>query len=252
MRFCLFELGGTDARPRLGLLRPDDTVVDVHAACVTSMLDHMAPKRAGEIARALCPSDLHAFLENGRHAWNALDDSLRRLGDRLDDADLVSPSGHPIVHRVDGVRVVPVVPWQLRYAGSDDATWRSMTVPGTRTTLHSDGRPYLPEYLAIVGAAGEHLSLDEAWDCVALVSETRPTDPIDAAVLRTPDELTLDDEVLRSTVAQAIVDASAQRTLHVGDVVRTGLVLVAHLIELDADIDLTEAETPVGDVLPAH
>jgi hypothetical protein len=252
MRFCLFESGSTDgnvaAKPRLGLLRHDDTLVDVHAACVTSMADLMAPKRAREIGRALCPSDLLAFLENGRHAWNALDDSLRRLDGRLDEDGLTSPYGDAVIRRVDGVRVVPVVPWPLRYTGGDTGRWRALTVAGTGSTLHSDGRPYLPEYLAVIGTPGEQLSVDEAWDCVALVSETRPSDPIDAAVLRTPDELTSDDVVLRAAVAEAVAEASAHRRLLVGDVVRTGLELVAHLV----DIDLTEAETPVGDALPAH
>lgn len=248
MRFCLFEPGGADVPARLGLLRPDDTLVDVHAACVTSMADHMAPKRAREIGRALCPSDLLAFLENGRHAWNALDDSLRRLDGRLGEEGLVSPYGDPVVHRLDAVRVVPVVPWPLRYAGGDRAQWRALTVPGVGATLHSDGRPYLPEYLAVIGAPGEHLSEEEAWDCVALVSETRPSDAVDAAVLRTSDELTDGDGLLRTTVSEAVAEASAHRRLLVGDVVRTGLELVAHLV----DIDLTEAETPVGEALPAH
>ena len=246
MRFCLFEPDGGSPRPRLGLLQAG-TVVDVHAACVTSMVDHMTPKRAREIAGSLCPSDLLAFLENGRHAWNALADSLRRLDGRLDGTDLVSPDGEPVVRPLDDVRIVPVVPWQVRYGGSvtDGGTWRGLPVPGSSATLHSDGRAYLPEYLAVVGTLTHQISADDAWDCVALVSETRPTDAIDAAVLRTPDELTADDEILRTTVAAAVAEASAPRALLVGDVVRTGLGLVAHLV----DVDLPAQRHGAGDVL---
>jgi hypothetical protein len=249
MRFCLFLPDAAAVAPRLGLL-DGDVVVDVHLACQTSMVDHMAPKRAREIARALCPPDLVGFLENGRHGWNALDDSLRRLGERLTDPELVAPSGEPVVHRLSDVRVVPVVPWQVRYGAATEAAgrWRVLTVPGTPSTLHTDGRGYLPEYLAVIGAPAERLDVDEAWEAVALVTETRPTDAVDAAVLRTPDELTSDDDVLRTTVAEAVAAASVERRLLVGDVVRTGLALVAHLV----DIDLRDEETPVGEALPAH
>ena len=156
--------------------------------------------------------------------------------------------GDPVVRPLRDVRVVPVVPWQVRYSGPEGSAWRTVTIPGTPATLHTDGRAYLPEYLAVIGTTGKELELDEAWDCVALVSETRPTDALDAAILRTPDELTSDDDLLRTTVAAAVVEASRHQALLVGDVVRTGLGLVAHLV----DIDLTARETPVGDVLPAH
>src|SRR5690349_19089632 len=109
MRFCLYEPDVASRVPRLGLLQ-GESVVDVHLACQTSMVEHMTPKRAREIARALCPSDLVGFLENGRHGWNALDDSLRRLGAQLGDPDLVAPTGDPVVRRLRDVRVVPVVP----------------------------------------------------------------------------------------------------------------------------------------------
>lgn len=248
MRFCLYEPDVASGVPRLGLLH-GESVVDVHLACQASMVEHMAPKRAREIAKALCPSDLVGFLENGRHGWNALDDSLRRLGASLGDPDLIAPTGDPVVRRLRDVKVVPVVPWQVRYSGPvDGGHWRVLSVPGTPATLHTDGRAYLPEYLAVIGAAGRDLDVEEAWDTVALVTETRPTDALDAAVLRTPDELTADDDLLRTTVATAVAEASAHRTLHVGDVVRTGLGLVAHLV----DIDLREVDVEVGDVLPAH
>ncbi|HVF31436.1 MAG TPA: hypothetical protein VM933_00255 [Acidimicrobiales bacterium] len=250
MRFCLFETGGASAipTPRLGLLRGEQ-VVDVHLACQASMVDHMVPRRAREIARALCPPDLPGFLENGLHGWNALDDSLRRLGDRLGDPDLRTPDGEPVVRSVADVRVVPVVPWQLRYRDGlgQGGSWRSLSVPGTTSTLHTDGRAYVPEYLAVIGAPAEDLDPADAWAAVALVSETRPTDAVDAAVLCTPDELT-GDEGLRATVTAAVSEASAHRTILVGDVVRTGLALAGDL----AEVDLRDTGSEVGHVAPAH
>jgi hypothetical protein len=114
-----------------------------------------------------------------------------------------------------------------------------MDVPGppgaTPFQLHTDGRAYLPEYLVVIGRGGEQVDEEDAWDHVALVSETRPTDPIDAAVLRTPDELGPRDDVLRATVAAAVTEASEHASLEIGDVVRTGLALVANIVDLTVE-----------------
>ncbi len=239
MRLCLFETDTDPARPRLGLLQ-GSSVIDVHAACAVSMADSMTPKRAGEIARSLCPSDLWDFLENGTHGWNAIGDSLTRLGDRLAEDDLVAPTGERVVHHLADLRIASVVPWRLRLPTAG-GTWHGVPIaqPGRTAaiTLHTDGRAYLPEYLAVIGTDAEALSLGDAWDCVALVAETRPNDPIDAAVLRTPDELGPDDDLLHSTVAHAIVAASHRTPLLIGDVVRTGLDLMTNLVD-DTEIDL--------------
>jgi hypothetical protein len=244
MRCCLFQVldaghGATAAAPRLGVLLGDDHVIDAHAACVTSLSLHMPARRASEIAMSLCPPELVAFLESGRHAWNALADSLDRLGPRLTD-ELETPDGDPVRHHFDDVRIRPIVGWALRAApAARGHGYRTLDVPvdagATPFQLHTDGRAYLPEYLVVVGRSAEELDEDEAWDHVALVSETRPTDPIDAAVLRTPDELGPDDEVLRSTVAAALREASAHAPLEIGDVVRTGLALVANLVDLTVE-----------------
>ena len=219
------------------MLWGEDRVIDAHAACVASLSTHMPPKRASEIAMALCPPELVAFLESGRHAWNALGDSLERLGPRIDDPYLETPDGDPVVHPFDDVRIRPVVGWAVRAAPTARGRgYRTIDVEvalgATPFQLHTDGRAYLPEYLVVVGKAAEDVDEEDAWDHVALVSETRPTDPIDAAVLRTPDELGPDDEVLRTTVAAAISDASSHAPLETGDVVRTGLALVANIVDL--------------------
>jgi hypothetical protein len=246
MRCCLYQVG-EGSQPRLGLLRDDDQyVVDVHRACVTSLSGHMTPKRASEIAMALCPPELLAFLENGRHAWNALSDSLERLGHDLEDLDLEAPDGEPVVRPVDSVRIRPVVGWGVRTgeASTPRGSWRTVNVPLAEGRapfdLHTDGRAYLPEYLVVIGHVADAIGDDEAWDHVALVTETRPTDPIDAAVLRTPDELGAEDDVLRNAVAAAVSDASRSATLYTGDVVRTGLALIASVVDLTegATIDL--------------
>ena len=245
MHCCLFQVvdadrGAAVGAARLGVLHGDDRVIDAHAACFTSLAGHMAPKRAAEIAMALCPPDLVAFLESGRHAWNALGDSLDRLGPRLGDLSTETPTGDPVVWAFDDVRIRPVVGWALRAApAARGHGFRTMDVPGldggTPFQLHTDGRAFLPEYLVVIGKAAEEVDEESAWDHVALVTETRPTDPIDAAVLRTPDELGARDEVLRGTVAAAVSVASRHAPLEVGDVVRTGLALVANLVDLTVE-----------------
>jgi hypothetical protein len=215
-------------------------VIDAHAACVASLSTHMTPRRASEIAMSLCPPDLLAFLESGRHAWNALGDSLDRLGPKISDPALTTPDGEPVLRHFDDVRVRPVVGWALRAApAARGHGYRTIQVDASLGSspfqLHTDGRAYLPEYLVVIGRSAEEVDEDAAWDHVALVTETRPTDPIDAAVLRTPDELGPDDEVLQGTVAAAVSEASQHAPLEIGDVVRTGLALVANIVDLTVE-----------------
>jgi hypothetical protein len=94
--------------PRLGLLRHDD-VVDVHLACFTSLSGHMKLRRAEEIATALAPPSLLAFLEGGRHSWNALRDSIERLGDAL-VLGLAAPTGDDVVVDKAAATLVPLLP----------------------------------------------------------------------------------------------------------------------------------------------
>ena len=245
MRCCLFQVvdegrEGATGVPRLGVLWDDDHVVDAHWACVVSLATHMPAKRAGEIAMSLCPPDLVSFLESGRHAWNALGDSLERLGPRLTELHLETPDGDPVLHHFDDVRIRPVVGWAVRAAPAVRGHgYRTMEVAGAPGAipfqLHTDGRAYLPEYLVVIGRGGEDVDEDAAWDHVALVTETRPTDPIDAAVLRTPDELGPRDDLLRATVATAVSEASRYAPLEIGDVVRTGLALVANIVDLTVE-----------------
>jgi hypothetical protein len=245
MRCCLFQVvdgerGVAGAVPRLGVLRDEDRVIDAHHACVASLSTHMPARRASEIAMSLCPPELVAFLESGRHAWNALGDSLDRLGLHATDPDLETPDGDPVSHHFDDVRIRPVVGWALRAApAARGHGYRTMEVPvpagASPFQLHTDGRAYLPEYLVVVGRSAEEVVEDEAWEHVALVTETRPTDPIDAAVLRTAAELGPRDDLLRATVAGAIREASAHAPLEIGDVVRTGLALVANIVDLTVE-----------------
>ena len=228
MRFCLFQSGSTapsrTGPARLGLLA-GEWVVDVHGACLASLAAHMSSRRAAEIAEALCPSDLQLFLENGRHGRTALDDSLARLGDGLLAPELATPAGDPVVHPLDAVRLVPLVPWELRYTAGVSGEWQSVDIPvpegSTPAMLHTDSRPFMPEYLAVVGKAAEALDPAAALDHVAMVAECRPSDPLDAAIFATLDEHA-DDEELQEALAGAVSDASKHALLHVGDVVRTG------------------------------
>lgn len=240
MRLCLFDtVSDAPPVPRLGLLRGRH-VIDVHAACLASLAEHMSARRAGEIADALCPSNLLEFLENERHGWRALDDSLNRLGERLDDPDLVTPSGSPVVRPVTVVRLLPLIPWQ-QWTSSNAGEWVSLPLPqggALPTTLHSDGRPYIHEYWAVIGTAGENISTAEAWDHVALVCESQPTGPTPAALLRTPDEYDEQDSVLHTAVSVAVSEASHQEPLLIGDVVRTGPPLLAEPTAPDVDEDL--------------
>ena len=227
MRFCLFDAGGSlTFRARLGLLRGTE-VVDVHAACLASLAGHMSARRAGEIASALCPPDLLEFLENGRHGWTALNESLARLGDRLDDPALTTPGGLPVKWQMHDIQVLPLVPWRIRYAHGPVGGWRGVDLPPSAegvvtATLHTDGRPFIPEFLAVIGELADGVAASEVWEHVALVTEIRPSDPVDAAVLRTVDDLGPDDQLLRNTVAVAVAEASRRSPLLVGDIVRTG------------------------------
>ncbi len=229
MRLCLFDtVSDAPPVPRVGLLRGRH-VVDVHAACVASLAEHMAARRAGEIASALCPPNLLEFLENERHGWRALEDSLARLGDRLDDPDLTTPAGAPVVRPMTVVRLSPLIPWQ-QASSSSPGDWVSLPLPQggpLPTTLHSDGRPYIREYWAVVGTAGEDIGAAEAWEHVALVSESQPSGPAQAAMLRTRDDLSDADQEMRTAIALAVSEASQHEPLLIGDVVRTGPPLLA-------------------------
>ena len=231
MRFCLYRHATlTPDQPRLGLLRSTD-VVDVHGVCAVSLLGHMRPRRAMEIADALCPPDLLSFLEGGRHAWNALQDSLKRLGPRLDIAPPLGPGGEDIVLPKEEVRLVPLVPSGAGWATTTFGEWGTAPIPAPGSevvvALHTDGRAYLPEYLAVIGASIEPFDAGSAVAAVGLVAVVRPSRPESACILLPPDEAEAEEPGVAEALSAAVLAASRTRTLLVGDVVRTGPAVVA-------------------------
>ncbi|HET9443457.1 MAG TPA: hypothetical protein VFO65_09040 [Acidimicrobiales bacterium] len=248
MRFCLFTTGpGAGTGGRLGLVRARQ-VVDVHNACVASLSDRMSARRAVEIASAQCPSDLLGFLENGRFAWRALQDAIDQLGDKLADTALATPAGQPVVQPSAGLRLVPIAPWQLRWTPGSTGQWQGVPLPPDGplpTTLHTDGRPYIHELLAVVGAAGRDIAEDDAWKHIALVAELHPTNRAHVGLLRTPEEIDPEDRHLRALIARAVHEASTAHPLLVGDVVRTGRSLLAPgaTPRAEEDVQLDDAVT---------
>ena len=254
MLLCLYR--HPDVTPdvaRLGLVRDDD-VVDVHLACSTSMAAHMKPKRAVEIANALAPPDLLGFLEGGRHSWNALADSLERLGEAL-QVGLLGPEGEPVVMAKDDVRLVPIVPPAAGWSSTELGMWDTSPVPSpgsnTIVALHTDGQAYLPEYLAVIGSTAESVSVRNALEAVALVGVVRPSRPESACLLHRMPAI-IDEELdLDTTIASAVAAASATRTLYPGDVVRCGPPMVVRNLDLRgarAAVDLTDE----ADILPSR
>lgn len=249
MQLCLYRHPTvTPDTPRLGVVR-EDTVVDVHLACLVSMTGHMKPRRAQEIATALAPPDLLGFVEGGRHAWNALGDGLVRLGRTVTPA-LEGPAGEPVVVLKGEVRLVPLIPPAAGWSGEAMGAWATTPVasPGSSTVvaLHTDGQAYLPEYLAVVGRTAASVTAPEALGTIAFVASVRPSQPESACILHRPDSLPDDEPELPSTVARAVAAASRARTLYPGDVVRCGPPIVSRhvdlrpevVIELDLDSDI--------------
>jgi hypothetical protein len=224
--------------PRLGVLRQDD-VVDVHLACLTSLAGHMKLRRAEEIAAALAPPSLLAFLDGGRHSWNALHDSVDRLGDALLPG-LDAPTGHAVVVPKPAATLVPLLPPGAGWSADADGEWdsRPVTSPGTdaEVVLRTDGRAYLPEYLVVIGSTtdGASMTVASAAAAIALVVISRPSRPESACVLRELADAAVDEPALLAIAARAVVDASADQVLQAGDIVRCGPSVVT------GDVDLRE------------
>lgn len=214
------------APARLAVVR-GDLLVDVHAACWTDLARRTGPRRARELADALCPPGLVAFLENGASSWEALRASLDRLGVSLYDPQLRTPGGDIVVHWGPEVERVPLVPWEVHLDPPATRAWHDVGLDGSVGRLLTDGGFYLPEFFAVVGRPAHDVQPDEVWTCVALVSEHRPSTDAGGGVLRTIDELGAGDAVLRERVGAAVVAAGDGRTLLPGDVVRTGVELLS-------------------------
>ena len=252
MQFALYRHPTLDPDvPRLGLVTAND-IVDVNLACLVSMVGHMKPKRAEEIAAALAPSDLVSFLEGGRPSWHALRDSLERLGDTL-DSELESPGGDLVVVPKATARLVPLVPPAAGWSEEAVGEWATTPVPSPGSTtivaLHTDGQAYLPEYLGVVGVTAAALSVDEALEAIALVAIVRPSRPESSCILHETGDMPRDEPGLATTVARAVAAASASRTLYPGDVVRCGPPIVVRQIELDT-LDLRQMT--VADIVPSR
>lgn len=214
------------APTRLAVLR-DELLVDVHAACWTDLARRTGPRRARELADALCPSGLVAFLENGATSWAVLEASLEGLGVALYDPHLRTPDGDVVVHWSPEVERVALVPWEVRLDPPATRAWQDVALVGSVGRLLTDGGVYLPEFHAVVGRPARDVTPEEVWTCVALVAEHRPSTDGHGGVLRTLDELGPADAMPRHRIEEAVVAAGAGRTLLPGDVVRTGLELVA-------------------------
>lgn len=248
MLLCLYRHPvATPDEARLGLVRSDD-IVDVHLACLASLAGHMKIRRAHEIAQALAPADLLGFLEGGRHAWNALADSLDRLGGSL-GPELLAPEGEVVVIPKQDARLVPVVPAAAGWSSEALGTWETTPVPSpgssTIVALHTDGRAYLPEYFAVVGATADHVPVEDALDAVSLVTVVRPSRPETAALLHRLPDVPRDEIDLEVTVAAAVAAASAQRPLYAGDIVRCGPAMVTRSFDLR---ERAAAPAPAGDI----
>jgi hypothetical protein len=229
---CLYRHPLTPDRPRLGLVRRND-IVDVHLACAVSMSDHMKPRRAHEIASSLAPPDLLSFLEGGKHSWNALCDSLVRLGRTL-ETRTTTAEGVPFVVPKEEAVLVPLAPAAVGWAEGASG-WTVTPVPAQGSdaivAMHSECRTYLPEYLAVIGTGVHAVEADKALDAARFLAVVRPSRPDSASVLYPMADVSSHDVDL-DAVARAIARASQERTLFVGDIVRCGPELVTSTIDL--------------------
>lgn len=245
MELGLFR-SGPPGPARLAVVR-DDLLVDVHAACWTAMGRRTSPRRARELADAFCPPGLVAFLENGATSWDALAASLDHLGVALYDPNLRTPGGDVVVHWSPEVERVPLVPWEVRLDPPATRAWRDVGLAGSVGRLVTDGGVYLPEFFAVIGRPARDVTPDEVWTCVGLVSEYRPSTDAGGGVLRTVDELGPADAVLRERIGSAVVAAGAGRTLLPGDVVRTGIELIAR----PAGVPVAAERPTTDDLVPS-
>lgn len=218
------------ATTRLAVVH-EDLLIDVHAACWTALALRTGPRRARELADALCPPNLVAFLENGASSWDALSMSIDHLGSGLFDPYLRTPVGDVVVHWAPEVERVPLVPWAMRLDPPATRDWHDVGLAGSLARLLTDGGFYLPEFFAVIGRPAHDVQPDEVWTCVSLVTEHRPSTDAGGGVLRTVDELGPADAVLRERIEAAVVAAGAGRTLLPGDVVRTGIELLSRPVD---------------------
>lgn len=214
------------ASARLAVVR-EELLIDVHAACWTDLARRTGPRRARDLADALCPPGLVAFLENAPSSWAALAATIDGLGVALYDPHLRTPGGDVVVHWNPEVERVPLVPWEVRLDPPTTRAWQDVGLAGSLGRLFTDGGVYLPEFFAVVGRPARDVQPGEVWRCVHLVTEHRPSTDAGGGLLRTIDELGPADAVLRRRVEAAVVAAGAGRTLLPGDVVRTGVELLA-------------------------
>lgn len=252
MLLCLYRHPVvTPDRPRLAMVRPDD-IVDINLAAVASMVPNMKPRRAVEIADALVPADLLSFLEGGRPSWNALADTLERLGDDL-QLGLETPDDEQVVLPKPGIRLVPVVPPAAGWSSEALGAWTTMPIPSPGSTtivgLHTNGQAYLPEYFAVLGSPVVDVSPAEGWAAVSLVAVVRPSRPESACMLHRPPALPDDELDLVPTISTAVAAASAIRTLYTGDVVRCGPAIVQRSFDLRT---APTARTEASDIVPSR
>lgn len=195
MRLCTFEVGGPlGPVRRVGMLTAGGPIVDLNLAYELLLAERDAQPRSRELAAAIVPPEMVAFIENGRLARRAVDDALAYLGSRAKDRGLQSAHGARVVWARDEVRLLAPIPrprsmrdclafeqhlknflrekpvppvWYeipVYYKGNPN------TVQGTDADVnwpsYTEMLDYELEFAAVIGKTGVNIPVENAWSFI--------------------------------------------------------------------------------------
>lgn len=258
MRLCVVSVPNRPDNPRLGVVGPDDLILDANEAHATALAGHMDVKRAYEIADALVPPDLYGFVRNGRHGWRALDLALRFLGPAAGDPELRSPRDNRVVMRR----------WETELRGllgreHDIIDLYSREKPARTPIGYGDGDDRVTrasyafggvddaEYAALVGMPAEGIDDLDAWDHLAGYMTLTAATRWQALYLHSVDELDpRDDADVYCELAEAVGKVSREYGLATGDIIRTGTRRCGPVVDLRRDVVPFVNATILDDPMP--
>lgn len=196
MKLCTFRAGSRfGAMERVGAVTPQGRIVDLNFAYALALTEREGHPAAYEVADALLPPDMIAFLANGRWARQAADEALAHLGERAEEISTSGPEGERIIFDPGEVRLLAPLPRpnsirdclafeeHVRNSMPDrpiPPAWYEIPIyyKGNPDTVAADGDDvvwpsytnvldYELEFAAVIGREGVDIPKEEAWDYIA-------------------------------------------------------------------------------------
>jgi hypothetical protein len=214
LEFCFFEAVPGDVR--LGAVRRDGAVVDVHLAEVLWLAERAPIRRAYQVAANLVPADPSAFLSAGAGCWNFARQAVQFAA----GASPLGPRGETVVYDAGSVACLDVLE-HLVCAAADFVD-----------------RAMLDHEAPVAVIVGSHVHRIGARGWGAIAAFVRTTGPrADARRLWTADELDVADQfdaTLKTSAEHLLASHSETHQLAPGDLVFTAAAGRLHLGDLVA------------------